>query len=97
MQKSLTTLLALFALAVGTSACMQERSAINQAPGSYESSTKTTNSAGTTTKTKTSTDVTVDEYGNKKAVVETKKSTDPKGLFNKSTSKSKAVIEEDRY
>lgn len=57
-------------------------------PGEYKSTHKTTNSAGTTTKTTEKTNVYYDEYGNKRAVKETETTRDPKGLFNKSTTSS---------
>lgn len=61
----------------------------HKAPGTYHKESEHTTSSGTTYKTKQTTDVKVDEYGNKKATVETETSKDPKGLMNKSTSSSK--------
>ncbi len=55
-------------------------------PGEYESSSTSVNQSGTETKESTKTNVYYDEYGNKRAVQETETSSDPKGLFNKSTS-----------
>lgn len=79
------TLLALI-VGLGLSACTN--SPANLPPGHYSSSTKSTDAAGTTYKKSTETDVEVDRYGNKSATSETETTTDPKGLFNKSTTKS---------
>lgn len=57
-------------------------------PGEYESTHSSTNSYGTKTEQETKTKVYYDEYGNKRAVQEKETTTDPKGLFNKSTTKS---------
>jgi hypothetical protein len=57
-------------------------------PGQYSHTHKSTNSAGTATEKQVETNVYVDEHGNKKATQKTTTSTDPKGLFNKSTSTS---------
>ncbi len=61
-------------------------------PGKYESTSKSTDANGTDYKTERTTNVTVDKYGNKKAVVEKETTSDPKGLFNKSTSTKKTVV-----
>lgn len=55
-------------------------------PGEYKKSERSVSSDGTEYKKETTTNVYVDEYGNKRAVKETETSKDPKGLFNKSTS-----------
>jgi len=82
-----TTLTALSALAVlSASACMSEPRTLP--PGEYKSETSSKNSAGTTTKKKTETEVYYDANGNKRAVQETETTRDPKGLFNKETTKS---------
>lgn len=95
MDKHLTVLIALMALTFGVNACTQEQSALNKPPGTYEKTVRSTDEYGTTTTRKTSTDVDVDEYGNKTAVVKSKTTKDPKGMFNKTTtSQSKEVIEE---
>ncbi len=61
-------------------------------PGEYEKTTKTTNSNGTDYKTNTKTTVTEDQYGNRKATIQKETTTDPKGLFNKSTTKSTTTV-----
>ncbi len=81
--------LALAALSV--SACTMNR-ATDLPPGKYESSTKSVDAEGTAHKQEQTTNVYYDQYGNKKATVDTKKTTDPKGLFNKSTSESHETV-----
>ncbi len=56
--------------------------------GEYNKTEKATNSEGTNIEKNTKTHVYYDENGNKRAVQETETTTDPEGLFNKSTSKS---------
>lgn len=62
-----------------------ESTPTSKPPGEYKSTYKTTNSAGTTTKTSEKTKVYYDNNGQKRAVKETETTKDPKGLFNKST------------
>ncbi len=83
MNKTLMTLCATVAL---LSACQSYPETLP--PGEYSHTEKSTNSAGTATSKTTNTNVYVDETGNKKANQTTTTSTDPKGLFNKSTSTS---------
>lgn len=52
-------------------------------PGVYRTTSENTNRAGTTTKTNQTTSVYRDTDGQKKAVVKTEQTRDPKGLFNK--------------
>lgn len=56
------------------------------APGEYTNAQRSTSAKGTTTERITNTNVYYDKNGNKAATQETQTSTDPKGLFNKSTS-----------
>lgn len=93
MKTQLTILLALSALTLSI-ACTPEQKVMNNPPGKYERSTSTTDSQGTTIDDQSSTKVSVDEYGNKKAVIKSKTTKDPKGLFNKTTNSSTQVIEE---
>jgi predicted small lipoprotein YifL len=58
-------------------------------PGEYKKSERSVTSDGTEYKKETTTNVYVDEYGNKRATQETETSKDPEGLFNKSTSTTK--------
>jgi hypothetical protein len=59
--------------------------------GNYDAKSKTTatNAAGTTTSTEKKVDVDVDSNGNIDKTVKTEESTDPKGLMNKTTVKTK--------
>jgi len=91
----LFTLLAVSSLLI-TSACSEQprSSATDLPPGKYEKTTRSTNSEGTTTERKTTTEVERDSYGNKKATIENKTTKDPRGLFNKqTTTESHEVIE----
>ena len=81
MSKSLLSLMAVAAL--GLAACES-----TLPPGHYEHSATSKSSDGTKTTVNKETDVYYDQYGNKKTTVQTEKTTDPKGLFNKTTSKS---------
>ena len=73
--------------------CIHENSALNLPSGKYQKDVSSTDVNGTTTEQKTSTDVSVDENGHKTAVVESKTTKDPKGLFNKTTTSQTKVIE----
>lgn len=85
--------LATLSIAVlATSACTSNaHTARSLPPGEYNSKTKTTDSNGTDRSVQTKTTVGYDQYGHKKAVVEKETTTDPKGLFNKSKTKSTQV------
>lgn len=86
----------LTATALLAGACSQEQSALHRAPGTYKETTSSTDAQGTTTRRTTSTEVKVDDEGRKSAVVETKTTRDPKGLFNKRTvSETRRVMEEE--
>ncbi len=88
-KNNITKIIALTAISLttlGITACTQSGTSLP--PGKYETSTKSTDANGTTYKTDRTTDVDVDSNGNKSATVKTKTSTDPKGLFNKSTTSS---------
>ncbi len=84
--KTFLTIATLAVAGISLAAC--ETNPAHKAPGTYKSSTYSEGADGTTYRTDKETNVTVDRYGNKKAVVETETKTDPKGLFNSSTSKS---------
>jgi len=97
MQKTASALVITSILTVGLAGCMHERpqSALDAPPGTYEKTTRTTNADGTTVEKTTSTKVEVEDDGDKKAVVKSKTTEDPKGWFNtRTTSKSKVVLEE---
>ena len=93
MEKKVSGLVALSVLAFSLSACMHD-SVLNNPPGKYERTTSSTDANGTTVENQSSTDVSVDNKGKKKAVVKSKTTKDPKGLFNKTTTQSNEVIEE---
>ncbi len=65
----------------------------NLPPGQYEQHSSTVDSKGTARTTNKSTDVYYDEYGNKKVNIDKKTTTDPKGLMNKTTTKSHQNME----
>lgn len=96
MQKHIITILTLPAMAFSIAACTDN--ATHLSPGKYESTEKITDSSGTTVTKHRSTKVMEDEYGNKKATVESETTKDPAGLFNETTSsKTKRVYEEEGY
>ncbi len=99
MEKKLSTIVSISILALCLSSCsyLKEQMDLNNAPppGKYEKTVSSTDTKGTTTERKSSTEVGVDKDGNKKTVVKSKTTKDPKGLFNKTTtSQSKQETEE---
>ena len=94
MKKQLLTLSLISMLSIGVAACNK---ADTMAPGHYEHENVSTNSNGTETVNRTSTNVNEDAYGNKTAVTTHKTTTDPKGLFNKSTNSSTDVEQGHNY
>ncbi len=84
MTKTILTVLALFAVAFTATACQSAPTTLP--PGEYKKTSESTDANGTTTKTTTKTDVSRNSDGTKSATVKKETSTDPKGLFNKSTS-----------
>jgi hypothetical protein len=89
--------LALVIAAFGLYACEPERRATDLPPGTYEKTVSKTDANGTTYKTEDTTEVSEDADGDKTAVVKSKTTTDPRGLFNKSTSSKTTVVREDNY
>ena len=81
MSKSLLSLMAVAAL--GLTACESPLP-----PGHYENTSSSTSPSGTKTTVNKETDVYYDQYGNKKTTVQTEKTTDPEGFFNKETTKT---------
>jgi len=69
------------------SGCMMEPTK-TLPPGQYEDNASSVDSNGTLRETKKATDVYYDQYGNKKYTTTQKTVTDPKGLFNKTTTSS---------
>jgi hypothetical protein len=82
------TLTAISIAALSIAACTPAEQALNKPPGKYESSTSSTDANGVATEQNKSTSVGYDSNGNKKAVVKSKTTRDPPGLFNKSTTES---------
>lgn len=87
MKKTFLSLMAVTAATLAIAACSMN-SPTNKPPGTYKSTSEYTDSQGTTHKADQTTHVYKDSSGNKKAVVKTDTSTDPKGLFNKKDSTS---------
>jgi hypothetical protein len=77
-----TSLLALMIL--GVAAC-SHNSAADLPPGKYQTSTSSKDANGTAVDKDVTTNVSVDQNGNKNVDTSTKTSVDPKGLFNKTT------------
>lgn len=95
MNKNIPTIITVSALALALGACTPEqRMSHKSGPGTYESTETSTDEKGTTTVKESTTDVTVDQYGNRKEIVTSKSSRDPKGLMNKTSSKTKHTTEE---
>ena len=78
----------LLAFATFAFAACSHNSAADLAPGTYKTSTSSTDANGTAVDKNVTTNVTVDQNGNKNVDTSTKTSTDPKGLFNKTTDTS---------
>ena len=83
MTTRITPLLSGFLAVLALSACAK-----SLPPGEYSKTHKTTTADGTTVKKTTNTDVYYDAKGNKRVTEETETSKDPKGLLNKSTTKT---------
>jgi hypothetical protein len=83
------------ALALNFTACAYEERVEDLPPGHYERSVKSIDSRDVETDRDTSVDVTYDQYGNKKEVIDTKTTRDPPGLFNKTTTESREEVDED--
>lgn len=84
-KNKLSALVMVVPLLLGVAACSSAETATALPPGKYEKTTRSVDSAGTETQRSSTTDVTVDRYGNKSATVKSKTTQDPKGLFNKKT------------
>lgn len=96
MKTLLLTTVAAFALSAPAFAAEKETfesktKVEKKADGDYKETTKSsaTNAAGTTTTTEKKVDVDVDSKGNVDTSVKTEVTTDPKGLMNKETTKTK--------
>lgn len=89
MNNKIMMLCAAVVLAVTVGACTNAPKTLP--PGKYETSSKSVDSQGTAYESKKTTNVEVDQYGNKKATVETESTKDPEGLFNKSKTETKST------
>jgi len=97
MNKKLPILALVSVLALGLTGCMEgHRAMMREKPeGKYDSTETSTDAKGTTTVKQSTTEVIVDENGNKKEVITSKTTRDPKGLWNKTTtSKTSQTIED---
>jgi hypothetical protein len=81
MKKTLT-LLTIACTAAMFSGCTYNKSS-GLPPGQYEQNSKSVDSDGTSREESSTTDVYYDKQGNKKITVDTERTTDPEGLFNK--------------
>lgn len=82
-------------MSVAATGCWMDRTD-RMEDGNYEKKVTNVNSAGTKTTYTTKQNVDYDDEGNVDKTVTTKTTTDPKGLFNKSTTKHTESYEEDR-
>ncbi len=95
MNKNIPTIITVSVLALALGACTPEqRMSHKVAPGSYDSTETSTDAKGTTTVKDSTIVVTVDEDGNRRETVTSKTSRDPKGLMNKTSTKTKHTTEE---
>lgn len=63
------------------------------APGEYTTKTEKTDASGTVHKTNSTTNIYYDQNGKLRGSVDKETTTDPKGLFNKSTTESHKTIQ----
>lgn len=97
MKIKLAALAVISAATFNLGACSQDATVLNNPPGTYEKTTSSTDANGTNVKRDSSTEITVDGDGNKEAVIKSKTTTDPKGLFNKTTNSQTKQVIENRY
>lgn len=96
MNKKLPILAAVSVLTLGLAGCMENhRSMMNKPEGKYDSTETSTDSKGTTTVKQSTTEVVVDANGNRKEIITSKTSRDPKGLWNKTTTKKTSQTTEE--
>lgn len=77
------------------SGCAAEHRSMMRAPGSYQTSESYTDAQGTTSQRNVQTDVTVDSRGRRRQSTTAETSRDPRGLFNKTTTKKSTTTTED--
>ena len=90
--KNALTLLSLSLLALTVSGCVHDDDRTLPL-GQYNQRSSSVDSRGTSRERQRSTDVYYDEHGNKKVTVDEKTSTDPEGLFNKSTTETHEILQ----
>jgi hypothetical protein len=89
------TILTLCSIALTLPACMHNQGMMHKPLANYERTSSSTDRNGTTTERQTSSRVMTDQYGNRSAVITSKTTENPKGLFNRRTlNQSRQVIEE---
>jgi len=79
------TLSALAALLLSLTACMDAKDALDTPDSKSEKTSSSTDSKGTVTQNRSSTEIETDESGRSTTVVKSKTTEDPKGMFNKTT------------
>lgn len=89
--KTKNILLGVPILLLSLAACTYDKTA-NLPPGKYEKNYKSVDANGTERSTESSTNVYYDENGVKRIKVDKETTTDPKGLFNKSTTETHQSI-----
>ena len=85
MKNNIVTIVALSALTLSLSACMDVQNAMDTSESKYENTSSSTDASGTQTTRQSSSEVGTDAQGNKHSVIKTKTTKDPKGLLNKTT------------
>ena len=97
MNKKLTILATISVLTLGLAGCMENHHPMHPKPeGKYNSTETATDAKGTTTVKQSTVEVMVDENGNRKEIITTKTSRDPKGLWNKTTTKKTSQTNEEK-
>lgn len=94
MNKNIPTVITVSVLALALGACTPEQRAYHKSPSAYESTETNTDAKGTTTVKTSTTEVTIDEDGNRRETITSKTSRDPEGLGNKTSTKTKRTTEE---
>ena len=98
MKNKTVTIIVLSALALGLNACMDMKNAMDMPEGKSERSSISTDAYGTKTERQSSTEVDVDDEGNRKTIVKSKVTKDPKGIMNKrTTSQTRKVVADPQY
>lgn len=94
MNKTIPTVMTVSALALVLGACSPEHKMHPKNPGAYESTETSTDAKGTRTVKTSTTEISVDEDGNRSETITSKTTRDPEGLGNKTSKKSKKNLQE---